>query len=201
MRSSAAVLRVRAEARPRFFFEIAAAGFLTLCAVLLAAKSTRPAAPAAKVSLQAAPLAPQAVARDDQSVAEFMERFALSRLAPPLPEKFVVADGGSGVGNGRPAAGRAEESGAGAASAQARSAPAKEKVRSVAFKPQAAPQPPRREIERPSEPVFVAQRLDPAPARKIPVISFIAEKIPNGRDIGDAMASVGKRVGSLFTRG
>ena len=187
MRQSGAEV-IQAQARPRFFFEIAAAGFLTLCAIIFAAKATRPAAPSVKVSHQAAPLTPVVAARDDQAVADFMERFALSRLAAPLPEKFVVADGGSGVG---------------AAVAQSRPAPspAKEKARSVAFKPQAAPQPPRREIERQAEPVYVAQRIESPPSRKIPVISFIAEKLPNGRDIGNAMASVGKRVGSLFTRG
>ena len=89
------------------------------------------------------------------------------------------------------------------ANARPAPAPAKEKVRSVAFKPQPAPRPPRREIERVAEPAaeYATQRIESPPSRKFPVISFIAEKLPNGRDIGNAMASMGKRVSSIFTRG
>ncbi len=177
---------------PRFFLEIAAAGFLTLCAVGFAGRSTRAAAPApVKISMQAAPqtISPAA---EDQSVADFMERFALSRLAPTLPEKLIVAPDVAPPASA-------------AAAARRETPPAREKARSVAFRQQPAPLPPARAVEKPPvqpvpEPPVEIARAAP-PAKGIPVISFIAEKLPTGRDIVDGAASLGKRVTSLFTRG
>jgi hypothetical protein len=195
MRGSAAIA-TRRQVTPRFYFEIAAAAFLTLCAVVFAGHALKSAPlPAGKSSLQAAPAPVQQVANEDASVAEFMENFALSRLAPRLPDNLDARSASA-----EPVA----KSRAGEGGIRIEQPAAKEKPRSVAFRQQPAPQPPRRAAERPQ----MAQAETPAPevsakqaSKRIPVISFIAEKLPSGRDIGEAMASVGKRVTSIFRPG
>ena len=195
------VTSAKRASRPRFFFELAAAGFLTLMAIVLLGKyASAPLVETAKYVSKAAPLSIAPQIRDEQNVAEFMERFALSRVAAPLPERAV------------------QEPTKINAPVLPSSAPMTkpfvlrdtqltgEKSKSVAVKSPPVPIP--RAVERVMErqPVPQAEapktsvETKPNPGKRIPIISDIAEKIPSGRDIIDGVGSLGRRVGSIFSR-
>lgn len=177
---------LRAQPLPRFSFELAAAAFLTLAAILLGGKYAAAPAPV-KVSAQAPPLR-AAENSDDHAVAEFMERFALSRVAPPLPDLREEPVRMAALAGPAP---------------KPVAAPVKEKTRPLAFKPTPSPAP--RAVERRPAPAMETRRAEPAAdaprERRIPVFSDLADRLPSGRNIADGFTSMGRRVGSIFSRG
>ncbi len=199
-----AVKRTHLTTKSRWMFELAAAAFLTLCtAVLVGGYTHKPRSSAPKLSLQASPLPLASTSKHDEAMAEFVEKFALSRLASPKPEIAVPP---------KPQAGELpmDASLVSAKLRAPRDAPvARERPRLTMQRPTAAPQTPTRAIERRATQLADARQVElPSPPRsgsRIPVISDIAERIPSGREIANGVtsgvSSLGRRVTSLFGRG
>ena len=193
---------------PRLRLELVAAALLTLGAIVLVTKFTQPAAHATKVSMQATPIAAAAIVNEDRDVAEFMEQFALSRLAPSLEDSVVITAALESL----PFAATAPLAVV-ATSALPRSttpkeaAPSRERVRPVALKASTqAPLRPRiaerRSVQPMAAPARFAEAKPPRSARfRIPVFSSLVEKLPSGRDIANGVSSLGRKVGSIFNRG
>jgi hypothetical protein len=176
---------------PRFPLEMAAASVLTLAAVVVigdrSAPPKTPVPEASKLVLQAPPRAIPLPTQSDQRTADFIEKFALAHVGPPLPEN-MLADGEQA----KPP--RPPERAALPAQAQ-REKPRPVVVRTVTAKP---PQRPADAAPGEAEPKDVAAANPPPKGFRIPLVSDVTDKLPSGRDMLDGVGSVGRRIGSIF---
>jgi hypothetical protein len=203
----------KAAALPSVRIEVVAAGLLTLGALALIARQVYAAPPVQpNVSMQVTPAPAVApIANTDAAVADFMEKFALSRVTPrTFEEGPLKAEPTIEAPVKLAALAVAAPKPAPTAEAQ----PVKPRPRPAAAKP--APLPPRATAERKpaiAEPEAQAVQLAVKPEpRRIPVISTIADALPSGQDITrgvktsvgvlqNGVNSVGRKIGSIFGRG
>ena len=171
---------------PRFPLEMAVASAGTLALVLVFGGMGREPAEGPMVALKTAakPPDPPAPAIDSGArTDEFIERFALAHVNPPLPES-ALAD---------PDPAKASPPRA------AQAAPARDRAKPAPAVAAAKPTP------RPQDVALVeppAAPKPPEPAKKegfhIPVVSDLFAKLPTGGDIVNGVGAAGRKVASLF---
>lgn len=200
---------VKVAPHPGARIELAAAAVLTAFAIGLVVRHAHAVATApAKVAIQAEPLAvPAPVAgSDDDAVVDFMEKFALSRVAVTVQEPEASRT--------EPFAAPVVAAAAGlAATAAPKAPPQRERVRPVS---KAVPMPVARPAtERRPGAEIEPRRLQTAAqvrSSRIPILSSIAEVMPSSREISrgvnksmtalqSGVTSIGRKVGSIFSRG
>ncbi len=187
--------RPRAWLTPRFPVEMAVASVLTLGLVLVVGEFGRQPQPEiapAKVALQAPPRIIPLPTQSDDRTREFIERFALAHVSPPLPEAAITA----------PAEARAPrppERAAAALLQPPRDRPKAPSIRTATARPEQKPTIVAREDLTPPAPIGAAPRAKSA-AFRIPVVSDVADKLPSGRDILNGVGAVSRGIGSVFGR-
>ncbi len=177
----------------RLLLEIVAAGALTLFTLVWVARPIAVQSDVVpKVNLQA-PSIPQFNVRTDETNAtsEFIEAFALSRVAPMLPESSLEAP---------PVVAMAALS---AARLQPFRDPrkAREKVRQTVPKAQFTKPPSRQTTPLATTHEEATQSETVAPVRKrIPVLSTITDFLPKPAEVVSNIGKLGRKIGSIFAR-